>query len=850
MKIYRITGMTCAACQAHVEQAAAAVEGVSECSVSLLTNSLRIEGTASDNDIIRAVKAAGYGAALQTDASPAADLDALADHETPRLRKSFCISLGFLLLLMYISMGHTMFGFPLPVWLTDHPLRIGVLQMLLAAAVMWIHRRFFRSGLQSVLHKAPNMDALVALGSSASFVWSGYTLIRMAAEQAKHSAATASPLLESLYFESAAMILVLITVGKILEAKSKGKTTDALRSLLQLAPKTASVERGEQIVTVPIDELQTGDIFAVRPGESIPVDGVVIAGETAVNESALTGESIPVDKSVGDAVSAATVNQSGFIRCKATRVGQDTTLAQIIQTVREASATKAPIAKIADKVAGIFVPAVVGIAVFTLIIWLMLGKPFAFALARAISVLVISCPCALGLATPVAVMVGSGIGAKHGVLFKNAAALEETGKIKLAVLDKTGTVTMGAPKVIEWMTADGVNENELFSAALALEQKSEHPLAKAVVQNLIRYHITAEDALHFQAIHGSGLSGEVHGEMIFGGSMQFIASKIAVPAAFLAAAETFSDRGCTPIVFANEKKLLGMAAVSDVLRPEAVQAITELKAMGIRTVLLTGDHPRTAKAMAKQAGIDNVIAGVKPNEKATVVSKLKTLGQTMMVGDGINDAPALTAADIGMAIGAGTDVAIDAAQVVLMNSKLTDVSAAVRLSRATRKNIIENLFWAFFYNILCIPLAAGCYTGLFGWTLNPMIAAAAMSVSSICVVLNALRLNLFSMYCAKRDRCIRHPVEDSALSALLDEIQSESEETTMTKTIHIEGMMCMHCEAHTKKALEALDGVAEAVASHTESKAVVTLTKPVDDAVLKAAVEDAGYTVIGIDSAS
>ena len=849
MKQYNVTGMSCAACSARVEKAVSAVEGVTGCSVSLLTNSMGVEGTASEAAVIKAVTDAGYGASVKGRAektiSPAED--ELADRETPLLKKRLYVSLGFLLILMYFSMGHHMWGWPLPSWFDGNPVAVGMVQLLLAAIIMIINKKFFVSGFKSVSRGAPNMDTLVALGSSASFVWSVYALFMMSNAQVKGGSAAAAEWMNEFYFESAAMILVLITVGKMLEARSKGKTTDALKALMKLAPKTATLIRNGAELTVPAEEVKAGDVFVVRPGESIPVDGIVIEGDTAVNESALTGESIPVDKAVGDSVSAATVNQSGFIRCKATRVGEDTTLSQIIRMVSDAAATKAPIAKIADKVSGFFVPVVVGIAAVTLLVWLLVGKPFDFSLARAISVLVISCPCALGLATPVAIMVGSGVGAKQGVLFKTAVSLEETGKVQIVALDKTGTITKGTPEVTEIIPAMGVSEEELLAAAYSLEIKSEHPLASAVVREAEKRGISPEEVSGFKALPGNGLSAMLKGSTVYGGSFSFISSKIKADENLQRSAETLADKGCTPILFARDDALLGIIAVADTVKEESPEAIKALKDMGIQVVMLTGDNMRTAKAVGRLAGIENVVAGVLPEGKESVIRQLKELGKVAMVGDGMNDAPALTSADMGIAIGAGTDVAIDAAAVVLMNSCLSDVPAAIRLSRATLTNIRENLFWAFFYNALCIPLAAGCYIGLFGWALNPMIAAAAMSLSSFCVVSNALRLNLFNMYSQKRDRKSSKALAEGELQALLEEINSMTEVRQMTKTMKIEGMMCPHCEAHTKKALEAIDGVESAVASHTEKTAVVTLSKDVADSLLREAVENAGYEVLGIE---
>ncbi len=848
MKQFIVTGMTCAACQARVEKAVSKVPGVETCSVSLLTNSMGVEGSATDADIIRAVTDAGYGALVKGAAQAAKpDEDALADHDTPVLKRRLFTSLGFLLVLMYFSMGAHMWGWPIPAWLEGNHVAMGLIQLLLTIIIMIINKKFFVSGFRSVMHGAPNMDTLVALGASASFLWSVYALFMMTDAQVHGGSEAAMPWMNEFYFESAAMILVLITVGKMLEAHSKGKTTDALKSLMRLAPKTANIVRDGTETTVPVEEVKLGDIFVVRPGESIPVDGVVLEGDTAVNESALTGESIPVDKAVGDTVSAATINTSGFIRCKATHVGEDTTLSKIIRMVSDAAATKAPIAKLADKVSGVFVPTVVSIAVVTLVVWLLIGKPFDFALARAISVLVISCPCALGLATPVAIMVGNGVGAKHGVLFKTAVSLEEAGKVKIVALDKTGTITKGEPEVTGLYPADGVTEAELLGAAYALESKSEHPLARAVVAEAEKRSMTADEVTDFKALPGNGLSAVRGGKVLLGGSTKYIAGQVSPDKAVLDNAEALADKGSTPLLFAENGRLLGIIAVADTVKPESAEAVRELKSMGIEVVMLTGDNLRTATAVGSAAGIDNVVAGVLPDGKEAVVSRLKTLGKVAMVGDGINDAPALTSADIGIAIGAGTDVAIDAADVVLMNSKLSDVPAQIRLSRATLTNIRENLFWAFIYNIIGIPLAAGCFIGLFGWQLNPVYGAAAMSLSSFCVVTNALRLNLFDMYSIKRDRRCKNAVSGEALGALINDINSMQEEKTMTKTVKIEGMMCPHCEAHVKKALEALGGVTVAEVSHEKGTAIVSMTENVDNAAITAAVTDAGYTVLSIE---
>ena len=848
MKQFIVTGMTCAACQARVEKAVSKVPGVETCSVSLLTNSMGVEGSASDSDIIRAVKNAGYGASVKGAAQATKpDEDALADHDTPVLKRRLFVSLGFLLVLMYFSMGAHMWGWPIPSWLEGNHVAMGLIQLLLTIIIMIINKKFFVSGFKSVVHGAPNMDTLVALGASASFLWSVYALFMMTDAQVHGGSEAAMPWMNEFYFESAAMILVLITVGKMLEAHSKGKTTDALKSLMRLAPKTANVVRNGVEATVPVEEVKPGDIFVVRPGESIPVDGVVLEGDTAVNESALTGESIPVDKAVGDTVSAATINTSGFIRCEATHVGEDTTLSKIIKMVSDAAATKAPIAKLADKVSGVFVPTVVSIAAVTLIVWLFIGKPFDFALARAISVLVISCPCALGLATPVAIMVGNGVGAKHGVLFKTAVSLEEAGKVKIVALDKTGTITKGEPEVTGLYPADGVTEAELLAAAYALEAKSEHPLARAVVAEAEKRALTADEVTEFKALPGNGLSATRGGKVLLGGSMKYIAGQVSPDKAVLDSAEALADKGSTPLLFAENGKLLGIISVADTVKPESADAVSELKNMGVAVVMLTGDNLRTATAVGSAAGIDNVVAGVLPDGKEAVVSRLKMLGKVAMVGDGINDAPALTSADIGVAIGAGTDVAIDAADVVLMNSKLSDVPAQIRLSRATLTNIRENLFWAFIYNVIGIPLAAGCFISLLGWQLNPVYGAAAMSLSSFCVVTNALRLNLFDMYSTKRDRRSKNTVSGEALSALINDINSMQEEKTMTKTVRIEGMMCPHCEAHVKKALEALGGVTGAEVSHEKGTAIVSMTENVDNAAITAAVTDAGYTVLGIE---
>ena len=837
MEQYTVTGMSCAACSARVEKAVSAVPGVTSCSVSLLTNSMGVEGTASAEAVVSAVQAAGYGASLKGASSAptaAAQEDALADRETPALKHRLIASLGFLLALMYVSMGHMMWGWPLPACLADNHVAMGLLQMLLTIAVMVINQKFFINGFRSLLHGAPNMDTLVALGAAASFGYSTYALFAMTGAQVRGDAAAVMRYMHEFYFESAAMILALITVGKMLEARSKGKTTDALRSLMKLAPQTATLVRGGQEIAVPIAQVRRGDVFVVRPGESIPVDGVVLEGESAVNESALTGESIPVDKAVGDSVSAATTNQSGFLRCEATRVGEDTTLSQIIKMVSDAAATKAPIAKVADRVSGVFVPTVIALAILTTAVWLLCGQSIGFALARGISVLVISCPCALGLATPVAIMVGNGLGAKNGILFKTAVSLEETGKTEIVALDKTGTITQGEPRVTDVLPAEGMTQGALLSLAAALEQRSEHPLARAVMMRAEEDGLTAAPVRDFRALPGNGLTATLSGEALLGGSLSFVSSQVDVPRSIRQKAEALAEEGKTPLLFAQAGRLAGVIAVADVIKADSPAAIAALRNMGIRVVMLTGDNEKTARAIGRLAGVDEVIAGVLPEGKESVIRRLQAQGKVAMVGDGINDAPALTRADIGVAIGAGTDVAIDAADVVLMKSRLSDVPAAIRLSRATLRNIHENLFWAFFYNVIGIPLAAGVWIPLFGWTLNPMFGAAAMSLSSFCVVSNALRLNLFKLHDAGKDKKInRH--------------SKHKEETTMVKTMKIEGMMCGHCEAAVKKALEAIDGVASAEVSHTDGTAVVTLSKPVENAVLRKAVEDKDYTVTDIE---
>ena len=837
MEQYTVTGMSCAACSARVEKAVSHVPGVTSCSVSLLTHSMGVEGTADPQAVIAAVQAAGYGASLKGAAQESPDIaqqeDALADHETPVLKRRLIASLGFLIVLMYFSMGHMMWGWRLPAFFDDNHVAMGLVQMLLTIAVMVINQKFFINGFKSLFHGSPNMDTLVALGSTASFGYSTYALFAMTGAQVRGDMTAVMSYMHEFYFESAAMILALITVGKMLEARSKGKTTDALKSLMKLAPQTAVLVRGGQEVTVPIAQVRRGDIFVVRPGENIPVDGVILEGESAVNESALTGESIPVDKTVGDSVSAATSNQSGFLRCEATRVGEDTTLSQIIKMVSDAAATKAPIAKVADKVSGVFVPTVITLAVLTTAVWLLCGKPIGFALARGISVLVISCPCALGLATPVAIMVGNGLGAKNGILFKTAVSLEETGKTEIVALDKTGTITRGEPRVTDIVPADGLSEHDLLTLAAALEKRSEHPLARAVMHRADEEKLSIAEVSDFRALPGNGLTATLGGEELLGGSLSFISTKTQIPSDLCMKAESLAEEGKTPLFFAKGGRLAGIIAVADVMKEDSPAAIAALRNMGIRVVMLTGDNERTARAIGRQAGVDEVIAGVLPEGKENVIHTLQKKGKVAMVGDGINDAPALTRADIGIAIGAGTDVAIDAADVVLMKSQLSDVPAAIRLSRATLRNIHENLFWAFFYNVIGIPLAAGVWIPLFGWTLNPMFGAAAMSLSSFCVVSNALRLNLFKLHDAGKDKKIKSK-------------KHHQEENKMEKTMKIEGMMCGHCEAAVKKALEAVDGVASAEVSHTSGTAVVTLSKPVDNAVLKKAVEDKDYTVTDI----
>ncbi|MDY3996350.1 heavy metal translocating P-type ATPase [Dorea longicatena] len=842
---YIVTGMSCAACSARVEKAVSKVAGVTSCSVSLLTNSMGVEGTATEQEIIKAVKDAGYGASKKGEgaakAQPAQALageDMLKDRETPVLKRRLIASVGFLIVLMYFSMGHMMWGWPVPGFMKDNHVMMGLLQMLLTITVMVINQKFFISGFKGLIHRAPNMDTLVALGSGASFVYSTYALFAMTDAQMHGDMDAVMSYMHDFYFESAAMILALITVGKMLEARSKGKTTDALKGLMKLAPKTAVVIRGEKEVQVSIEQVQKEDCFVVKPGENIPVDGEVIEGNSAVNESALTGESIPVDKAVGDKVSAATVNQSGYLKCRATRVGEDTTLSQIIQMVSDAAATKAPIAKIADRVSGVFVPMVITIAVLTIIVWLIAGQSIGFALSRGIAVLVISCPCALGLATPVAIMVGNGMGARNGIMFKTAVSLEETGKMQIVALDKTGTITSGEPKVTDIIPAAGVTEDTLLKCAYALENKSEHPLARAILENAKEENAGIEEVTGFQALPGNGLTARLDGHTLYGGNHTFISSKVSVDGDMQKKAEKLAEAGKTPLFFGNEDRLLGVIAVADVIKEDSPQAIKELQNMGIHVVMLTGDNERTAKAIGQQAGVDEVIAGVLPEGKEQVICKLKEKGKVAMVGDGINDAPALTRADMGIAIGAGTDVAIDAADVVLMKSRLSDVPAAIRMSRATLRNIHENLFWAFFYNIIGIPLAAGVWYPLFGWKLNPMFGAAAMSLSSFCVVSNALRLNLFKMYDASKDK---------KLKAKKEKKRSKKEDKTMKKIMHIEGMMCGHCESAVKKALEALPQVDEAVVSHEAGTAELTLNAEIADDVLKKTVEDKDYTVTSVE---
>ena len=842
MRQYNVTGMSCAACSARVEKAVGKVPGVTSCSVSLLTNSMGVEGDVPPEQIIAAVEQAGYGASEKGagEKKPSgADATALEDKETPVLKRRLIASVGFLLVLMYFSMGHMMWGWPLPAWFEDNHIAMGLVQLLLAGIVMVINQKFFISGFKSLWHRSPNMDTLVAMGSMASFLWSVYVLFAMTRAQVDGNMEAVMDYMMDFYFESAAMILTLITVGKMLEARSKGKTTDALKGLMNMAPKTAVLVKGEKEVTVPIEQVEKGDIFVVRPGESIPVDGKILEGHSAVNEAALTGESIPVDKEEGDLVSAATINQSGFIRCEATRVGEDTTLSQIIQMVSDAAATKAPIAKIADKVSGVFVPVVILIAVVTTIVWLLAGQTFGYALARGISVLVISCPCALGLATPVAIMVGNGMGAKNGILFKTAVSLEEAGRVQIVALDKTGTITSGEPRVTDLVCEPGYDEKTLLELAGALEKKSEHPLAKAVLLEIAQRKISTKEVENFQALAGNGLTGTLEGHRLLGGSMKYISSQVTVGKQVKNQAQILAKQGKTPLLFAKDDVLIGMIAVADVIKEDSPKAVQELQNMGIRVVMLTGDNEQTAKAIGAQAGVDQVIAGVLPDGKEAVIRKLKEYGKVAMVGDGINEAPALTRADIGIAIGAGADVAIDAADVVLMKSRLSDVPAAVRLSRATLRNIHENLFWAFFYNIIGIPLAAGVWIPIFGWTLNPMFGALAMSLSSFCVVSNALRLNLFKVKDSHRDHKIKNEVT-------LPQWEASKGEKNMTKTMTIKGMMCGHCEARVKKTLEELEHVTEAQVSHEKGTAVVSMETEVADEVLKKAVEDQGYQVENI----
>ena len=844
MEQYNVTGMSCAACSARVEKAVSKVPGVTSCSVSLLTNSMGVEGTATASAIISAVEQAGYGCSSKSQSSQKESVSdaekALEDHETPILKKRLIASVGFLLVLMYFSMGHMMWGWPLPAWFDGNHVAMGLVQLLLAGIIMVINQKFFISGFKSLWHRSPNMDTLVALGSMASFVWSVYALFAMTRAQVDGNSELVMHYMMEFYFESAAMILTLITVGKMLEARSKGKTTDALKGLMKLAPKTATVIRNGAEATVPIDQVVKGDVFVVRPGESIPVDGVVLEGSSAVNEAALTGESLPVDKAAGDRISAATVNQSGFIKCKATRVGEDTTLSQIIKMVSDAAATKAPIAKIADRVSGVFVPAVITISIITTIIWLLTGHEFGYALARGISVLVISCPCALGLATPVAIMVGNGMGAKNGILFKTAVSLEEAGKIQIVALDKTGTITSGQPEVTDILPAEGITEKEHLTLAYALEKKSEHPLAKAVLEKAFALGLTAPEVTDFQALTGNGLSAALGSDKLIGGSMKYISTLVPVSKALMSQAEKLAEAGKTPLLFARNNQLLGIVAVADVIKPDSPQAVKELQSMGIHVVMLTGDNERTARAIGAQAGVDQVIAGVLPDGKESVIRSLKEKGKVAMVGDGINDAPALTRADIGIAIGAGTDVAIDAADVVLMKSQLSDVPAAIRLSRATLRNIHENLFWAFFYNVIGIPLAAGVWIPIFGWTLNPMFGAAAMSLSSFCVVTNALRLNLFKVHNASSN--INNPTVSNTINNT-----NKKENTTMIKvTVNVTGMMCGHCEAHVNKAVEAAFGVQNVVSSHEAGTTTFTAPEKVDEAKLRQVITDAGYEVTEI----
>lgn len=859
MEQYHVTGMNCAACSARVEKAVSKVKGVTSCSVSLLTNSMGVEGTAESSAVIEAVKAAGYGASLKNAKEENKEAETgLEDTQTPLLKKRLIASVVFLIVLMYFSMGHMMWGWPLPAWFTDNHVGMGLVQMILAAIIMVINQQFFISGFKALWHRSPNMDTLVAMGSMASFVWSVYALLAMTRAQTDGNAELVMEYMMEFYFESAAMILTLITVGKMLEARSKGKTTDALKSLISLAPKTAVVERDGKEVTVSIDEVQKGDIFVVRPGENVPVDGQVIEGNSAVNEAAITGESIPVDKAEGDMVRSATINQSGFLRCKATRVGEDTTLSQIIKLVEDASATKAPIAKVADKVSGVFVPVVITIAVITTLVWLLAGQNFAYALARGISVLVISCPCALGLATPVAIMVGNGMGAKNGILFKTAVSLEETGKTRIVALDKTGTITRGEPKVTDVLPAEGISEEELLTMAYTLEQKSEHPLAKAVLEEAQSRELKPRMITDFTALPGNGLSGKTEGSSLLGGSYTFIREKIEENGEKLQQqAEQLAKQGKTPLLFVRDGKLLGMIAVADVIKEDSPQAIAELQNMGIKVVMLTGDNEQTARAIGKQAGVDEVIAGVLPDGKEQVIGSLKQQGKTIMVGDGINDAPALTRADIGIAIGAGADIAMDAADIVLMKSRLSDIPAAIRLSRATLKNIHENLFWAFFYNVIGIPLAAGVWIPLFGWKLNPMFGALAMSLSSFCVVSNALRLNLFRMYDASKDKKVTHKsasvkkngAQVKEAQTDMESVQDETlegDENMIKTTVKVDGMMCGMCESHVNDAVRNAIEVKKVSSSHKKGTTEILTEQPVDEEKVKAAIEATGYKVLGI----
>ncbi len=859
MEQYHVTGMNCAACSARVEKAVSKVRGVTSCSVSLLTNSMGVEGTAESSAVIEAVKAAGYGASLKNAKEENKEAETgLEDTQTPLLKKRLIASVVFLIVLMYFSMGHMMWGWPLPAWFTDNHVGMGLVQMILAAIIMVINQQFFISGFKALWHRSPNMDTLVAMGSMASFVWSVYVLLAMTRAQTDGNAELVMEYMMEFYFESAAMILTLITVGKMLEARSKGKTTDALKSLISLAPKTAVVERDGKEAIVSIDEVQKGDIFVVRPGENIPVDGQVIEGNSAVNEAAITGESIPVDKAEGDMVRSATINQSGFLRCKATRVGEDTTLSQIIKLVEDASATKAPIAKVADKVSGVFVPVVITIAVITTLVWLLAGQNFAYALARGISVLVISCPCALGLATPVAIMVGNGMGAKSGILFKTAVSLEETGKTQIVALDKTGTITRGEPKVTDVLPAEGISEEELLTMAYTLEQKSEHPLAKAVLEEAQSRELKPRMITDFTALPGNGLSGKTEGSSLLGGSYTFIREKIGENGEKLQQqAEQLANQGKTPLLFVRDGKLLGMIAVADVIKEDSPQAIAELQNMGIKVVMLTGDNEQTARAIGKQAGVDEVIAGVLPDGKEQVIGSLKQQGKTIMVGDGINDAPALTRADIGIAIGAGADIAMDAADIVLMKSRLSDIPAAIRLSRATLKNIHENLFWAFFYNVIGIPLAAGVWIPLFGWKLNPMFGALAMSLSSFCVVSNALRLNLFRMYDASKDKKVTHKsasvkkngAQVKEAQTDMESVQDETlegDENMIKTTVKVDGMMCGMCESHVNDAVRNAIEVKKVSSSHKKGTTEILTEQPVDEEKVKAAIEATGYKVLGI----